>query len=416
MIKSEIPASENSPLVDYALKGLELCWLPEYGRWSHIYHLDNRDQPNESVPESDVFYTLNVLLGLARVRRVPRSIDLSGTFQRNASHLVTLPVSKYAFGVALWAGAELRLELPGDVLRHIDVMLSDKNNWRSFRAQDLGMIVVGVVAQAKLDPQKWSPLAAELFAFLVDRYHSPSGLFFDAAFGLRRRFASFATQTYLTLACYAYGELANDSRAIEIANACTRKLIALQGPNGEWPWFFDAASGLVVDFYEVYSVHQCGMAPAFLERAEQHGVSEARSAIIKGFNWVLGQNQLAVPMLVPDLHLTIRSQVRKGELHTKKWRVLRALRNSILGREAVLIDPADLQLRRECRSYELGWILWSFGQRSDLPELTHNEMFIERRKKASLSAVYPRLHHYARPSYRSLNPGSTRLLCSTIKD
>ena len=68
MNKKDISASENSPLVDYALKGLELCWLPEYGRWSHIYHLDNRDRPNESVPDSDVFYTLNVLLGLARVR------------------------------------------------------------------------------------------------------------------------------------------------------------------------------------------------------------------------------------------------------------------------------------------------------------------------------------------------------------
>ena len=367
--------------MDYALNGLARCWLPEFGRWSHVYYLDNRDQPNESVPHSDVFYTLNVLLGLSRVQRVPQSINLSETFQQNVSQLITLPVSKYAFGLALWTGAELQLELPRHVLRYIDVVLSDRNNWRSFRAQDLGMIVVGVVAQAKLDPQKWSRVAAELFAFLVDRYHSPSGLFFDAAFGLRRRFASFATQTYLTLACYAYGELANDIRAIEIANTCTWQLIARQGPNGEWPWFFDATSGLVVDFYEVYSVHQCGMAPAFLERAEQHGVSEALSAIIKGFNWILGHNQLAVPMLVPDLHMTIRSQVRKGELYTKKWRVLRALRSSILGREAILIDPAHLQLRRECRSYELGWILWSFGQRSDLPELTHNEMFIERCKK-----------------------------------
>ena len=25
-----------------------------------------------------------------------------------------------------------------------------------------------------------------------------------------------------------------------------------------------------------------------------------------------------------------------------------------------MIDPADLELRCECRSYELGWILWSF--------------------------------------------------------
>jgi hypothetical protein len=383
MNHKDMSASENSPLVDYSLKGLELCWLPEHGSWSHIYHLDNRLQPNESLPHSDVFYSLNVLLGLARVRHVPRSIDVPGTFQRNVALLATLPVAKYAFGVALWAGAELRLQLPGDILHRIDVMLSNKDSWRSFHAQDLGMILVGVAAQARHDPKKWSPLASDLFAFLLDRYHCSSGLFFDAPFGPRRRFASFATQTYLTLACYAYGELVNDDRAIEIANVCTRKLIALQGPQGEWPWFFDAVSGRVLDFYEVYSVHQSGMAPAFLECAERHEVSEARSAIIKGFNWIFGCNQLAVPMLVPDLHMTIRSQVRKGELHTKKWRVLRALGNSILGREGVLIDPAGLELRRECRSYELGWILWSFGQRTDLPELTDHEIFAERQQLMS---------------------------------
>src|SRR5215467_7936333 len=88
----ELPGSKNSPLVDYALRGLEHCWLPEHGRWSHIYHLDNRDQPNESVPYSDTFYTLNVLLGLARVRQVPQRINLSEIFRRNVSQLVTLPV------------------------------------------------------------------------------------------------------------------------------------------------------------------------------------------------------------------------------------------------------------------------------------------------------------------------------------
>src|SRR6266481_4864093 len=273
----------NSPLVDYALRGLDLCWLPQFGRWSHIYHLDNRNQPNESVPPSDVFYTLNVLLGMARVQRVPRNIDLTETFRKNARYLLTMPVSKYAFGVALWAGAELGLALPDDVIRHIDAMISDRSRWRSFSAQDLGMIVAGLVGQAKGDKKKWSPIATELFAFLLDRYHSASGLFFDSAFGARRRYASFATQTYLLLACYAYGELMNNDRAIQIANTCTRRLIELQGPNGEWPWFFDAASGRVLDFYEVYSVHQYGMAPAFLELAERHGVLEARTAKI---NWL----------------------------------------------------------------------------------------------------------------------------------
>jgi hypothetical protein len=370
-------SANNSPLVEYALKGLKLCWLPQYGRWSHIYHLDNRAQPNESRPESDVFYTLNVLLGLARVPQIPAYLDLTKTFQQNIPHLVTLAVPKYALGVALWTAAELKLELPGPVLRHIETAIKDRGNWRRFRAQDLGMILVGVTEQSKLDPKKWFNLAAELFTFLVDKYHSRSGLFYDAAFGLRRRFASFASQTYLTLACYSFGEVANDARAIDIANASTRTLIAKQGPNGEWPWFFDAASGSVLDYYEVYSVHQCGMAPAFLEHAEQHGVFEAREAIIRGFKWTLGENQMAIPMLVPDLHLTIRSQVRKGELHSKRRRAFRAIGNSLLGRKAELVDPAGLQLRLECRSYELGWILWSFGNRTDLPELTHNEAFVD---------------------------------------
>jgi hypothetical protein len=90
---------------------------------------------------------------------------------------------------------------------------------------------------------------------------------------------------------------------------------------------------------------------------------------------VTGENQLRRPMLVPALHLSIRSQVRKGELRTKAWRIARATSSALLRRPMDLIDPTGIQLRLECRSYELGWILWSFGQRSDLPELTHHEIF-----------------------------------------
>jgi hypothetical protein len=368
-------APANSPLIDYALKGLDRCWFPEYGRWSHIYHLDRHETPNESVPYSDVFYTLNVLLGMSRVPSVPRSIDVPAIFRRNVPLLLTLPVSKYAFGVTLWAAAQLQLELPGDVVRHVDALMADKGKWPTFRAQDLGMMLCGVAAQGRIDGKRWSSAASELFAFLVDKYHSESDLFYDAAQGARRLYATFASQTYLTLACYAYGELSGDRRAIDMANRCTRKLIASQGPNGEWPWYFDPARGLVTDFYEVYSVHQYGMAPAFLECAERHDVPEARAAIVKGFRWVFGENQLGVPMLVPELSLTIRSQMRKGGRYAKERRVLRALQTSVLRRPAVPAEPTDLELRRECRSYELGWILWSFGQRSDLPELTGNPMF-----------------------------------------
>ena len=365
----------NPPLIDYAVKGLEKCWLPQHGRWSHIYHLDGRAKPNESLPHSDVFYTLNTLLGLSRVPHIPSNLDLHAIFKHNVALLTRLPVAKYAFGMALWTSGELGVEIPGHVLDAVDKILSEKSIWQTFRAQDLGMMLSGVVAQAKRDPARWSALAADLSAFLVTHYHCRSGLFFDAARGIRRRFSSFATNTYLTLACYHYGRFANDPRFIDMANACARKLIALQGPNGEWPWFFDTPNGRVVDFYEIYSVHQYGMAPAFLEYAGQHGVTEAREALIRGFRWVLGDNQLGRPMLMPDLQLTIRSQVRRSEIHTSKKRAIRAATNVLLRRSSSWADPADIALRLECRSYELGWILWSFGSCSDFPELVNHPMF-----------------------------------------
>jgi hypothetical protein len=367
--------SRNSSLVNYALSGLRRCWLPEYGRWSHIYHLDGRDLPNESLPPSDVFYTLNVLLGMSRVDEVSDSIDVSEIFRRNVLQLTRMPVAKYAFGMALWTAAELELDVPEEVARDLNCLLVERRNWWDFRAQDTGMLLTGIVAQARAGRRDWYRFAGPLFSFLSDRYHSESGLFFDAPSGFRRRFASFASQTYLAIACYYYGEFTGNSSAIAMANACARKLIALQGPRGEWPWFFDAQRGRILDFYEVYSVHQYGMAPALLECAERHDVHEARAALIKGFNWVFGENQLGKSMLIPKLHLSIRSQVRKGELRTKRKRMLRAVRNAYLGRSSTLIDPDDVGLRLECRSYELGWILWSFGQRSDLYQLTHNEAF-----------------------------------------
>jgi hypothetical protein len=367
--------SQNSPLVNYALCGLRRCWLPAYGRWSHIHHLDGRDPPNQSLPPSDVFYTLNVLLGMSRVPHVPDDINVSEIFRRNVVQLTRMPVAKYAFGTALWTAAQLELDVPEAVARAINNLLAEPGNWRSFRAQDIGMLLTGIVAQAKVGGRDWRRFAGSLFSFLTDRYRSESGLFFDVPSGLRRRFASFATQTYLTIACYYYGELTGDSSAIAIANACSRKLIGLQGPRGEWPWFYDAQYGRVLDFYEVYSVHQYGMAPALLECAERHNVYEARAALIKGFKWVFGENQLGRSMLVPELQLSLRSQVRKSELHTKNKRVLRAVCNAYMGRSSTLIDNTDVGVRLECRSYELGWILWSFGLRSDLRQLTHNEVF-----------------------------------------
>jgi hypothetical protein len=366
---------EPSPLIRYTIRGLRNCWMPEHGRWSHIYHLDGRPNPNQSVPESDVFYTLNVLLGFSRIANpaLDHGFDLPKIFRENVSLLPALPSPKYAYGMALWAAAELDLDVPTEALAAITSLVDDRKGWVTFRAQDLGMILIGCVKQARRDAgSAWTMRARDLFEFLKQRYSCPSGLFFDAAAGARRSFSSFATNTYLTLACYIYGEWSGDKDALSLAKACTRKLIELQGPRGEWPWFYYTPGGRVVDYYEVYSVHQEGMAPAFLQYAEQFGVPGATEALVKGFKWIFGQNQMNRSMIWKAEGLICRSQVRKGELLNKRKRMLRAIANALTGRPGTLINPSRLELRLECRSYELGWILWSFGQRTDLTELQYH--------------------------------------------
>lgn len=363
-----------SPLTEFVLRGLESCWMPQKGRWSHIYHLDGRPQPNQSVPESDVFYTLNVLLGLSRIRHLGpiHDFDLQQIFVENVVKVPKLPSPKYAYGMALWAGAELGFDIPVRTLSDIQALVADREGWMKFRAQDLGMILIGCVEQAKRNMPELGPVAKDLFAHLDKLYSCDTGLFFDEATGLRRRFSSFATNTYLTLACYIYGEWCGDSRALDLAKRCTRKLISLQGPQGEWPWFFYTPGGRVVDFYEVYAVHQDGMAPAFLEHAETHGVEGAAEARRKGFMWICGENQLGRSMLWPQGGLICRSQVRKGELADKGKRIMRSVTHALANRGGNLASPADLELRLECRSYHLGWVLWSFGNRDDLHAITHH--------------------------------------------
>jgi len=104
-----------SPLIAYALRGLQNCWMPEHGRWSHIYHLDGRAQPNESIPASDVFYSLNVLLGFSRIAHLASHHDFNipKIFRENVSLLPKLAAPTYAYGMALVGLGRTRPRDPG---------------------------------------------------------------------------------------------------------------------------------------------------------------------------------------------------------------------------------------------------------------------------------------------------------------
>jgi hypothetical protein len=77
-------------------------------------------------------------------------------------------------------------------------------------------------------------------------------------------------------------------------------------------------------------------------------------------------------MLVPELGLIIRSHARHGELRSKAKRAARSIVRSFTGGTDKPLGAQHLQLRLECRSYHLGWVIWSFAGRHDLPEITHH--------------------------------------------
>src|SRR6202047_3784282 len=102
-----------SPVIRYATLGLRRCYMPRDGLWSHKYHLDGRPEPNESVPHSDGYYSLNVLLGFARNPEIVAGepYDLDAIFKVATRSLLLQRARNYAFGMALWAGAELGLDV-----------------------------------------------------------------------------------------------------------------------------------------------------------------------------------------------------------------------------------------------------------------------------------------------------------------
>jgi hypothetical protein len=348
--------------------------MPNRARWSHKYHLDGRPEPNESIPHSDLYYSLNVLLGLARVRSelAAEPYDppvLLNSICRAAAHA---PMRNGAWGMALWAAAELDADTPDPAATGLLPLATDSSPLIGWSAQDVGLSLSGACAQARRDPS-WLPLVRTLGDVILTRFRGPGALFRDSGRGGRRFFATFATQVYAALSLYHYGELLDDETAINAANNCVRKLIALQGPAGEWPWFYWPADDRVLDPYEIYSVHQHGMAPALLHHAGEHGVPGAREAIINGFNWIFGANEMGRSMLVPELQLIYRSLARCGFRGRREARLARAVVGALIAGDNWPTHRPAVRPTPEMRSYEFGWLLWSFGGRTDYPELTERD-------------------------------------------
>jgi hypothetical protein len=106
------------------------------------------------------------------------------------------------------------------------------------------------------------------------------------------------------------------------------------------------------------------MAPMALLLLQKATGQDFSSAIYKGLDWVYGNNELRQDIRDASRQIIWRSIYDGG-------RYARYLAGglSLLGLRNANASPGKLQIKYECRPYELGWLLFAFaGQTSGVAQ------------------------------------------------
>jgi hypothetical protein len=204
----------------------------------------------------------------------------------------------------------------------------------------------------------------------------PGGLFphampADRLGRFRSHVACFADQAYTVLALARYARARSDGPALTAAARCADRLVALQGDQGQWWWHYDWRHGRVVERYPVYSFHQHALAPmAFLELRESGG-PDHRAAVARGLGWLVRPPESNADLIADELGVVWRKIGR----HEPR-RLVRRLRSAACARRPGrqvrwlerLCPPGAVD--RECRPFELGWLLYAWHPARPAPTET----------------------------------------------
>ena len=344
-----------------ALVDLALAALPHYVRDEEpgIFCWERRlDDPHAH--GRSLRYSLMALLGLLKAESAGRapSVDPRAVHAALVDRLDDPELDPGDFGLHLWVDARAGVGRGPELCDRLVAALAASGGLPARLGMEMGWIATGlahhVAAGAGARAQR---LLRETLDQLLGVNRAPSGLFrHHGAPGLRRRFPNFATQIYAVLALAVAARHELDPRALEAARTCADRLLALQLPDGGWPWLFDAERGTVVERYEIYCVHQHAMAPmALLELADVSGDERYARAAGRGLDWIWGANERGQDMVFPQDHIVARS-IRRRRGPDRFW--LAAKTAASLARLPTGGSQARLtELNPTDRPYSMGWIL-----------------------------------------------------------
>jgi hypothetical protein len=309
-------------------------------------------------------YTINAYLGLAEAVRADGDVEWLGDLGECVRSYV-------------WRHADA-LESPGDVgllLVLLAAVAPDEPavgralerveaaaEGRGHDMQELSWMLWGACATpgARAEALAWR-IAAVMER---DYVHPATGLPRHRTARYRRNIVSYGSVVYYLRATFEYHRRTGDPRARERFERGARAALALQGPQGEWPWMIDVRSGVPFDLYPVFTVHQDSMAMLWLFPARELGLPGVDAAIDASVRWNAGANQAGESLVRDEPIPWIYRSIERPEAAPRVRRYLRGL-----GPAARAYPPRAHAVRfnRECRSYHLGWVLFAWAGRSDFP-------------------------------------------------
>ena len=243
---------------------------------------------------------------------------------------------------------------------------------RSATMQELAWMLWGLCAarRAGLSNAAADAAAWRLYAFMEGRQVDPESLMpHHNRQHYRRAILSFGALVYYARALAEFATAFGDARVHRRFDETVERIVALQGPLGEWPWMIDARKGITLDRYPVFGVHQDSMAMLFLLPALDRGL-DVRDAILRSYRWIEGENELSVQMFEREPFNAFRAIELDMPL-PRMSRYTRSLLRSAVGRASGDVPSERLRINRECRSYHLGWRLYVWSGRADAARLLH---------------------------------------------
>jgi hypothetical protein len=361
--KAGVPGA--SELCDLAAAGLVEMLDPERQIFCDIYNRTETGMVRERLSPR---YTMMTLLGLHRYERSGRHSPVAIAPVLDTLLADTQWIASAGdLGLLLWTCAELVPDRLPDVYREVGAQgaLARFSDGRQGSTMEVAWYLTGIAGCYLAGHGNLAGLAEQAAAArqILEENCGAYGVYGHLSRNkswsgyVRGRIGSFADQVYPTIAFARLSQALQDEKARQMVLRTAEKMCELQAPLGEWSWHYDSVSGKVVSRYPIYSVHQHAMGPMMLFAASEATGRDFSDAIYKGLAWISGKNELRRDFVEPSLGLVWRC-IYLDFVNAYSDAAMRFLRI-----RTGTVDARRLQVRHECRPYELGWLLYAFAGR-----------------------------------------------------